>query len=107
METFHGRAHLPGVDKEWDIELEMDWDKKETSVHIAEAPGGVTTWPGLVVQTFGPYEIAFKTKGIPILLTHWWHFVRAGNDDLWGIVVGLPDAGGKWTTCAVALKKIK
>ncbi len=107
MERFHGRAHVPGVDKEWNIELEMDWDKQETSVHIPEAPGVIKTWPGLVVQTFGTYELVFKTKGIPPLLTHWWHIVRAGNDDLWGLIIGLPDKAGKWTTCSVALKKIK
>ena len=79
METFRGRAHLPGVDKEWSIGLELDWDKKEVNVHIDEAPGSITTWPGLVVQTFGTYEIAFKTKGIPPVLTHWWHFARSGS----------------------------
>lgn len=106
METFQGRAHIPGAAKEWNIELEMDWEKKEISVHIGEAPGVLKTWPGLVVQTFGAYELAFKTKGIPPLLTHWWHIVRADND-LWGLIVGLPDKAGKWTTCSVALKKAK
>ncbi len=104
METFHGRAHIPGADKEWDLELELDWASKEVNLHIDAAPGGISTWPGLVVQTFGDYEIAFKTKGIPSLLTHWWHFVRVDND-LWGIIVGLPDTKGNWTTCAAALKK--
>lgn len=28
METFRGKAHLPGADKEWHIELEIDWSKK-------------------------------------------------------------------------------
>lgn len=107
MERFRGRAHIPGADKEWNIELELDWDKQETSVHIPEAPGVIKTWPGLVVQTFGTYELAFKTKGIPPVLTHWWHIVRAGADDLWGLIVGLPDKTGKWTTCSVALRKIK
>jgi hypothetical protein len=105
METFRGKAHLPGTDREWNLEMEMDWELKETMVHADEAPGGITSWPGLVVQTFGTYEIAFKTKGIPPVLTHWWHFVRA-NNDLWGIVVGLPDPDGNWSTCAVALKKV-
>jgi hypothetical protein len=105
METFRGKAHLPGADREWSVDMELDWDLKEVLVHINEAPGGVKSWPGLVVQTFGTYELAFKTKGIPALLTHWWHFVRA-DDDLWGIVVGLPDPEGKWSTCAVALKKV-
>jgi len=26
METFRGKAHLPGADEEWNIELEIDWD---------------------------------------------------------------------------------
>lgn len=107
MERFRGRAHLPGLDEEWDIELEMDWDKKEVSVHIPEVSSGVTTWPGLVVQTFGSYEISFRTKGIPKLFTHWWHLARMDKGDLWGIVVGLPNTEGKWTTCAVALKKVE
>src|SRR4030042_3273777 len=106
MGKYKGRAHIPGADKEWNIELEMDWDKKEISVHIAEAPGVIKTWPGLIVQTFVTYELAFKTKGIPPLLTHWWHIVRAGDDALWGLVVGLPDKKGKWTTCPVALNKV-
>ncbi|MFC1871789.1 hypothetical protein ACFLYF_05280 [Chloroflexota bacterium] len=107
METFRGRAHLPGAAKEWEIELEIDWGDKEVSVHIGEAPGGVSDWPGLVVQTFGPMdEIAFRTKGIPELFTHWWHFVRNGSGDLWGIVLGLPDAQGIWRTCPVTLEMI-
>jgi len=108
MEVFHGKAHLPGANKDWDIELEIDWGKKEVNVHIDEAPGSVSDWPGLVVQTFGPMdEIAFRTKGIPPLFTHWWHFVRSGSGDLWGIVLGLPDAQGVWRTCPVPLEKAK
>jgi hypothetical protein len=106
MERFQGRAHIPGAEKEWNIELELDWNKSETSVYIAEVPGVIKTWPGLVVQTFGTYELAFKTKGIPPLLTHWWHIVRASEDALWGLVIGLPDKYGKWTTCSLAMKKI-
>jgi len=106
MERFSGRAHIPGAAKEWNIELELDWDKQEVSVNLPESPGVIKTWTGLVVQTFGTYELAFKTKGIPPLLTHWWHIVRAGTDDLWGLVVGLPDKNGKWTTCSVAMHKI-
>jgi len=107
METFRGRAHLPGADKEWGMELELDWNKKEVSVRIPEAPGGVTTWPGLLVQTFDSYEIAFRTKGIPPLLTHWWHLVRMeDNGDFWGMVLGLPNVGGEWRTCVVALRRI-
>ena len=107
METFHGRAHLPGAEKEWDIELEIDWGKKEVNVHIDEATGGMADWPGLLVQTFGVEEVAFRTKGIPPLFTHWWHFVRSGGDDLWGIVLGLPDARGVWRTCMVTMEKVK
>ena len=106
MEIFRGKAHLPGADKEWNIELEIDWGHKEANVHIDEAPSGISDWPGLAVQTFGPVdEVVFRTKGIPKLFTHWWHFVRSEGNDLWGIVLGLPDAEGKWRTCPVVLKK--
>lgn len=108
MENFRGKAHLPGADKEWNLEVEIDWKNKEANVHIAEAPGGITDWPGLVVQTFGPLdEIVFRTKGIPRLFTHWWHFVRSGSGDLWGIVLGLPDAEGVWRTCPLPLKRVE
>jgi hypothetical protein len=106
MERFRGRAHVPGVDKNWNLEVELDWDKQEAIVHIPEALGVIKTWPGLVVQTFGTYELVFKTKGIPPLFTHWWHIVRANPDELWGIVVGLPDKSGKWTTCPLSLIRI-
>ena len=33
METYRGKAHLPGVDTEWDLELEIDWENKEVNVH--------------------------------------------------------------------------
>lgn len=105
METFHGKAHLPGTDKEQQIELEIDWQTKEVNVHIIGVAEGVTDWPGLVVQTFGPMdEIVFRTKGIPKLFTHWWHFVRGGSGDLWGIVLGVPDAMGHWHTCLLELR---
>ena len=108
METFHGKAHLPGAVEEWNIQLEIDWGTKEVNVHIDEAPSGVSDWPGLAVQTFGPVdEIAFRTKGIPQLFTHWWHFVRSGSGDLWGVVLGLPDAEGVWRTCMVPLGRSK
>jgi len=107
MEVFRGKAHLPGADKEWDLELEIDWNGKEVNVHIEQAPGGIADWPGLVVQTFGPLEeIVFRTKGIPHLFTHWWHFARSGSGDLWGIVLGTPDAEGIWGTCPVELKRV-
>ena len=108
MEIFRGKAHLLGANKEWDIELEIDWENKEVNVHIEDAPGSMVDWPGLVVQTFGPMdEIVFRTKGIPPLFTHWWHFVRSGRGNLWGIILGLPDAQGIWKTCPVPLEKVR
>ena len=108
MEIFRGKAHLPGANEEWNLEVEIDWSDKEVNVHIDEAPGGLADWPGLVVQTFGPLdEIVFRTKGIPQAFTHWWHFVRSGSNDLWGIVLGLPDVDGRWKTCPVILNKLK
>ena len=107
MEIFSGKVHLPGADKEGNVELEIDWQKREANVHIDDAPGGLADWPGLVVQTFGMEEIVFRTKGIPRLFTHWWHFTRSGSGDLWGIVLALPDAQGVWRTCPVSLEKVK
>ena len=108
METFRGKAHLPGADKEWNVELEIDWGEKEVNVHIDEAPRGMADWPGLAVQTFGPLdEMAFRTKGIPPLFTHWWHLVGSAQDDLWGIVLGLPGVDGTWKTCMITLEKAK
>jgi len=107
MEAFRGKAHLPGANKEWKIGLEIDWETKEVVVHINEASDGITHWPGLVVRTFGQEEIVFRTKGIPSLFTHWWHFVRSGSGDLWGIVLGLPDVEGRWRTCPITLEQIK
>jgi len=52
-------------------------------------------------------EIVFRTKGIPPLFTHWWHFARSGSGDLWGIVLGTPDAEGTWRTCLVPLKRVQ
>ena len=108
MEIFRCKTHLPGADAEWNVAMEIDWGGKEVSIHIDESPGGISDWPGLVVQTFGPMdEIVFRTKGIPPLFTHWWHFVRGGTGDLWGIVLGLPDAEGIWRTCMVSMEKMK
>jgi hypothetical protein len=107
METFRGKGHLPGADKLWNIELEVDWGQSEANVHIEEAPGGITDWPGLLVHTFGVEEIVFRTKGIPPVFTHWWHFIRGGDDNLWGIVLGLPDAQGTWRTCMLPLEKVR
>ncbi|MFC1980065.1 hypothetical protein ACFLVS_04330 [Chloroflexota bacterium] len=52
-------------------------------------------------------EIVFRTKGIPPLFTHWWYFVCSGSGNLWGIVLGLPDAKGIWRTCMVSMEKMK
>jgi len=58
------------------------------------------------VQTFGQVEeIVFRTKGIPPLFTHWWHFARGGHDELAGIVLSPPDAGGVWHTCPIVMTK--
>ena len=108
METFLGRAHLPGTDKENDIELSIDWGEKDINVHIKGIAEGISDWPGLAVQTFGPVdEIVFRTKGIPSLFTHWWHLARGGSDELWGIVLSLPDREGVWRTCPVKLDKVE
>ena len=32
MGTFHGKAHLPSADEEWNVELEIDWEKKEVNI---------------------------------------------------------------------------
>lgn len=107
MEKFRGRAHLPGTDGPWELELEIDWETREVSVHVDQAPGGLSDWPGLAVQTFGPAdEVSFRTKGIPRLFTHWWHLVRGGGG-LWGMVLGLPDAEGTWHTCTLSLQRVE
>ncbi len=67
MEVFYGWAHLPGAGKDRDVTLEIDWEDKGVNIHIEEAAGGMNDWPGLVVEPFGPEEIVFRTKGIPIL----------------------------------------
>jgi hypothetical protein len=106
MEKFTGKGHLPGTAKPSDIELEIDWQTKEVNVSIQGIAPGIENWPGLVVQTFGPLdEISFRTKGIPRLFTHWWHFVRNGSGGLWGIVIGTPDEDGVWRTCNLQLEK--
>jgi len=107
MEIFRGSAHLPGADREWGIELEIDWAEKEVTIRIADAPGGLKEWPGLAVQTFGPMEeVVFRTKGIPPLFTHWWHFTRGGHDELVGIMLGLPDFQGVWRTRPLVMSKV-
>jgi hypothetical protein len=104
LEVFKGRVHLLGTDKARNLQLEIDWEQQEVNLNIGEAPSGLADWPRLVVQTFGPtVEIVFRTKGIPQVFTHWWHFVRSGSGDLWGIVVGLPDIEGEWMVCSLTL----
>jgi hypothetical protein len=106
MERFEGKAHLPGTSGEMKVQLEVDWVEKDITVRLPEIPGPIKEWPGLAVQTFGPEEeVAFRTKGIPSLFTHWWHFARGGHDELTGIVLAHPDAGGVWRTCPLVLNK--
>jgi hypothetical protein len=50
-------------------------------------------------------EVAFRTRGIPPLFTHWWHFARGGHDELAGILLALPDANGVWRTCPLEMTK--
>ncbi len=104
MDMYKGIAHMPGAEWDWDMTVEMDWEKKEVTVIMPGASGHISTWQGLAVQTYGDHEIAFRTKGIPPRLTHWWHFVR-DLDDLWGVIVAVPETTSEWTTCPVALKK--
>jgi hypothetical protein len=106
METFQGKAHLPGADSDWDITLEIDWPQKDVTVRIAQTPSGIGEWPGLAVQTFGPVEeISFRTRGIPPSFTHWWHLVRGGHDEMVGIILATPDAQGVWQTCPISMTK--
>ena len=107
MERFEGKAHLPATERGWSIEMEIDWGEKDVTVRIPEAPGGLKEWPGLAVQTFGQVEeIVFRTKGIPPLFTHWWHFARGGHDELAGIVLSPPDMNGVWRTCPLSMEKM-
>ena len=107
MEAFRGKAHLPGTEKEQAIELEIDWNTREINIHIDGVAKGISGWPGLAVQTFGPMdEVVFRTKGIPGLFTHWWHFVRGTSGELAGIVLALPDVEGIWRTCPLKLEKV-
>ncbi len=98
---------MPGVENELIFVLELNWDSREIELQIEGLAGHLNAWQGLNVQAFGDYELAFKTKGIPPLLTHWWHIVRADKDNLTGLIVGLPDKKGAWTTCPVALTRSK
>jgi hypothetical protein len=106
MDTFFGSGSIPGAARAWTVELDIDWTKKEVEVRLPQAPGGITTWPGLLVQTFGTDEAVFRTKGIPPLGTHWWHMVRYSKENLWVMVLALPNTEGVWPTCSFGLKKM-
>lgn len=106
METYYGDGNIPGAPKHGRVELSIDWPKKEVEVHLPEASGGVTQWPGLLAQTFGMDEAVFRTKGIPTLGTHWWHVVRYSDNNLWVLVLGLPNTEGVWPTCSFGLKRL-
>ncbi len=107
MEVFQGKAHLPGADADWDIALEIDWEEKDITVRITQAPGSIGEWPGLAVQTFGPMEeVAFRTKGIPPSFTHWWHLARGGQNELSGIILATPDAQGVWQSCPITMTRV-
>jgi len=106
METFYGSGHMPGDPKLGRVELDIDWTKKEIEVRLPQAKGAITSWPGLLVQTFGTDEAAFRTKGLPPLVTHWWHIVRYSEKNLWVMVLGLPDVEGVWPTCSFGLKRL-
>jgi hypothetical protein len=106
METYYGEGHIPGAPKPGRIELNIDWANKEVEVHLPEAQGGVTEWPGLLLQTFGRDEAVFRTKGIPKLSTHWWHTVRYSDDHIFVMVLGLPNSEGIWPTCSFSLKRL-
>ena len=54
MEKFSGKGHLPGIEKQSDIELEIDWQTREVNVSVKDFTEGIENWPGLAVQVFGP-----------------------------------------------------
>ena len=105
MEKFHGSIHLPGTPKPMDMELDVDWDKKEVELHFPDRPTGIEEWEGLMVQQIDHKELLFRTKGLPGPLAHWWHFYRNRVGGLFGIVLTLPDWEGKWAQCNVILDK--
>ena len=107
MQTYQGRAHIPGMDSEAILVLELDGNAGAASVQLEGQPGHISTWQGLVVQTFGDYEIVFRTKGIPTLLTHWWHLVKADDNTIWGMILGVPHTAGQWASCPLELRKAK
>jgi len=106
METYYGDAHIPGTIQPGRVELNIEWTKKEAEVRLPDVSGGVTEWPGLLIQTFGRDEAVFRTKGIPTLTTHWWHIVRYSDSNIWVMVLGLPNTEGVWPTCSFGLKRL-
>jgi hypothetical protein len=91
MERFEGKAHLPGAEREWSIDLEIDWGEKDVTVRSLDAPGGLKEWPGLVVQTFGPMEeIVFRTKGMPLCSPTGGILPEAGTTNWRGLSSRLP-----------------
>ena len=103
MDTFYGTGHMPGASKAWPMKLDVDWIKKEIEVRLEDPAEATRSWPGLLVQTFGTDEAAFRTKGIPPLGTHWWHVVRYSKTNLWVMVLGLPSVEGVWPNCSFGL----
>ena len=49
METFRGKAHLPGADKEWNVQLEIDWEKKAPAFSAKGKVGGLNRQPSIFV----------------------------------------------------------
>jgi hypothetical protein len=106
MGKFRGTGHIPGAPGAWEVELEADWEKKEFIVHIPESGAKVTEFPGLMVQTIGTDEAVFRTRGIPTLQIHWWHVIKAPENNLWAMVLALPDESGTWRYCNLKLLRL-
>lgn len=105
METFFGTVHLPGAATAWNIEVSIDWLKKEVYIKIPEAPSHIKEWSGVFVQTLQKEEAAFRTKGLPGAVAHWWHLFRNLQGGLFGLILALPDKKGIWTQCSFTLDK--
>jgi hypothetical protein len=105
MNKYSGIGHILGTPGHWDIELEVDWTKKEFIVHLPRSGAKITEFPGLLVQTIGTDEAVFRTRGISPLQIHWWHVIKAPQGNLWAMVLALPDEKGTWLFCSLPLKK--
>ena len=57
MERFRGKVHLPGADREWDIELEIDWEHKEARWIKPEDINSYETVPRLRETLARVYDI--------------------------------------------------